>query len=292
MRNSSPVATASRSINEVDVIKLLVANGCSYTRGVELADPATQSWPCILSQLLGIEFVNLGCGGGSNRRIVRTTVALLDDICRDKSVAPDEVLVLCLWTDTARHEYYEPHTKEHPLSKNRPELPDELHWHRLTPQFAAAGRRSSIAFYENLWSEDGSMTNFFLDWVMLDGFLRGAGYTARYGYAWEDVIASKISKPARRFARLLNAETVYGGLPPRKGCTFREVADDYPFGPGHHPLQEGHACFAKTLANWLVSDPQLSINAGVNGHRNTHTQPQDVCTGGPRFSRCWHLPGT
>jgi hypothetical protein len=108
--------------------------------------------------------------------------------------------------------------------------------------------------------------NSFLDWVMLDGFLRGAGYTTRYGYAWEDLIASKIPKPAQRFARLLNAETVYGGVPPRKGCTFREVADDYPFGPGHHPLQEGHACFAKTLANWLVSDAELNLSAGVNDH--------------------------
>lgn len=267
MRNSSPVATASRFTNEVGVIKLLVANGCSYTRGVELDDPATQSWPCVLSQLLGIEFVNLGCGGGSNRRTVRTTVASLDDICRDKSVGPNEVLVFCLWTEGARHEYYEPHAKE-PPSKNRPELPDELHWHRLTPQFADSGRKSSIVFYENLWSEEGSMANFFLDWVMLDGFLRGAGYSARYGYTWKEAIPSKIPKPARRFAQLINTETVYGGLPPRKGCTFREVAHAHPRGPGNHPLREGHAFFAKTLANWLISDTELNISADVNGHRD------------------------
>jgi Family of unknown function (DUF6071) len=248
------------------VIKLLVANGCSYTRGVELADPATQSWPCVLSQLLGIEFVNLGCGGGSNRRIARTTVASLDDICRDKSVTPDEVLILCLWTEPARHEYYDPHAKE-PHSTNRPDLPDEHHWHRLAPCFAKRGRKSSIIFYENLWSQDGSVANFFLDWVMLDGLLRGDGYTARYGYAWE-VIPSKIPKPARYFTRLLNAETIYGGLPPRKGYTFREVAN---VRLGEHPLREGHARFAKTLANWLACDAELNIGADVNGHRDIPT---------------------
>jgi Family of unknown function (DUF6071) len=254
------------------VIKLLVANGCSNTRGEELEDSATQAWPCILSQLLGIDFVNLGCDGGSNRRIVRATVASLEDICRDRSLAPNEVLVVCLWTHPTRHEYYEPKFKElargRPYhepkakglpAKERPDLPDELHWHRIGPWFINDGHKPSVAFYENLWNLEGAIANFLLDWVMLDGFLQRGGYIARYGFAW-DVIPSKIPKPARHFARLLNPDTIYGGLPPRKGSTFLEIAHAHPRGPGGHPLSEGHAWFAKTLANWLVSDTLFKMN--------------------------------
>lgn len=56
------------------MIRLLVANGCSCTRGEELSDPLTQAWPVVLAGLLGVNYVNLGRDGSFNRRIVRSTV--------------------------------------------------------------------------------------------------------------------------------------------------------------------------------------------------------------------------
>ena len=52
----------------------LYFNGCSHTWGDDLADPATQSWPAVLSQQLGCNFVNDSQSGGTNDRIKYRTV--------------------------------------------------------------------------------------------------------------------------------------------------------------------------------------------------------------------------
>jgi len=48
----------------------LVAFGCSYTYGKDLADPATQSWPAVLSKLLDLECDNQAVLGAGNLEIL------------------------------------------------------------------------------------------------------------------------------------------------------------------------------------------------------------------------------
>lgn len=55
-------------------ISHLVTNGCSFTYGDGLTDPASQAWPALLANKLGVPVANIALGGASNDRIYRKTV--------------------------------------------------------------------------------------------------------------------------------------------------------------------------------------------------------------------------
>jgi Family of unknown function (DUF6071) len=232
------------------MIRLLVTNGCSCTRGEELPDPSTQAWPVVLGKFLGVPQVNLARDGSSNRRIVRSTVASIDRVRAQHEVRPGEVLTLLAWTQSSRHEYYS--RRERPEVRTGPaDQPVDRNWQRIGPWRQDAGHRPSAAFYDHLWSDEGQLTNLFLDWVLLDRFLRHEGYQGRYAFAFP--VAPGIPEPALQFARQLHGDTVWGGLPPTPGKSFLEMPAGMPRGPGGHPLAEGHEWFATSLAEWVTS---------------------------------------
>ncbi|MFD9368448.1 DUF6071 family protein [Streptomyces sp. NPDC060020] len=230
------------------MVKLLVTNGCSCTRGEELRDPASHAWPTLLGDALGIDVVNLARDGSSNRRVVRSTVARLADVCADRRLRPQEVMVLPAWTQSSRHEYHAP--REKPEVRTGPaDGPGDRGWQRIGPWRQDAGHKPSRAFYDHLWSEEGQLANFFLDWALLDAFLRQGGFHARYAFAFP--LTGTVPDLARPFTRTLEEDTVWGGLPPRPGHSFLEMPDGLARGPGGHPLEEGHAWFAASLGKWL-----------------------------------------
>jgi hypothetical protein len=232
------------------MIRLLVTNGCSCTRGEELPDPGTQAWPVVLGNVLGVPHVNLARDGSSNRRIVRSTVARVDGVRSEHLVRPDEVLVLLAWTQSSRYEYYS--ARERPEQRTGPaDHPVDGNWQRIGPWRQDAGHRPSVAFYDYLWSDEGQLTSLFLDWLLLDGFLRDQGYQGRYAFAFP--VAPDIPAPAWQFARLLDGDTVWGGLPPSHGKSFLEMPEGMARGPGGHPLAQAHEWFALSLAQWLRS---------------------------------------
>jgi hypothetical protein len=233
------------------MIRLLVTNGCSCTRGEELPDPGTQAWPVVLGKFLGVRHANLARDGSSNRRIVRSTVARIDSVREEHMVRPDEVLVLVAWTQSSRHEYFS--ARERPEARTGPaDHPVDHNWQRIGPWRQDAGHRPSAAFYDHLWSDEGQLANLFLDWLLLDRFLRHQGYQGRYAFAFP--VAPDIPEPARQFARQLAGDTVWGGLPPTPGKSFLEMPKGLARGPGGHPLAEAHEWFATSLAAWL-SEP-------------------------------------
>jgi hypothetical protein len=160
------------------------------------------------------------------------------------------VLTLVVWTQTSRHEYFAQH--EAPERRTGPaDDPDEAHWQRIGPWRNEAGHRPSRAFYDYLWSNEGQSANLFLDWALLDGFLRHQGYQARYAFAFP--MHSRIPEPAVEFMQQVDGGTVWGGLPPLRGRSFLEMPKGFARGPGGHPLEEGHAWFAATLAAWITA---------------------------------------
>jgi hypothetical protein len=52
----------------------LYFNGCSHTYGADLASPATQAWPAVLSKTLGHSFLNDAVGGNANDHIIYRTI--------------------------------------------------------------------------------------------------------------------------------------------------------------------------------------------------------------------------
>lgn len=233
------------------MIRLLATNGCSQARGTEMDDPETQAWPAVLARELGVPHVNMARDGASNRRIVRTTVARLPIVCQEAAVRPDEVLVVIAWTHSVRHEFYRPGTRAQPLAAH----PVDHNWEHIGPW--RRWHRPTRAFYNHLWSEEGQVTNFFLDWLLLDRFLGQEGYQARYAFAGPEVI--RVPEAARPFLRPLRSETTFGGLPPAPGTSLMAMSLDRDRGPGGQPLADSHARFARALSQWIAAELPIGL---------------------------------
>jgi Family of unknown function (DUF6071) len=228
-------------------VRLLVTNGCSYTRGAELADPARQAWPAVLAGRLGVPLVNLACDGGSNRRIVRTTVANLHRVCAEHGVGAADALVVCMWTGLARGEHHHRGRDR----GNRPDLPDEEHWHRLGRWRIDEGDAASEAYFRYLWDSDGATVDMMTDWLLVDAYARSLGAQARYAFAW-NVLPAKPSAAVRRLAAGIDPACVYGGKVASAGLSFYDsVAGRFATGSLYHPLAPAHAYFAGELDRWL-----------------------------------------
>lgn len=239
------------------MFRFLVTNGCSFTRGQELAKPETQAWPAVLAGLLGVPFINLACDGSSNRRIVRTTVASLAQACEEARVRHDEVLVMILWTYTLRHEYYALPQASRFFGRKRATAGG---WQDINPWQLKAGHRSSRAFYDNLWSDEGQVANLYLDWLLLDSYLRKERYCSRYAFATRE----GITETAGQFLEQLDPGSTLGGLPPAPKTSFTELVSHRKCGAGGHPLADSHELFAHTLFEWLtVKSPASPTTDGL-----------------------------
>ncbi len=76
----------------------LYFNGCSHTWGDDLADPARQAWPALISARLGCDFLNNSVSGGTNDRIMYQTIKHADQF--------DKFYIA--WTYTTRFTRYRP----------------------------------------------------------------------------------------------------------------------------------------------------------------------------------------
>lgn len=150
------------------------------------------------------------------------------------------------WTHSVRHEFFAPGKRSEPLMNH----PVEHNWEDIGPWRQDAGDRPSRAFYDHLWSDEGQMANLFLDWVLLDRYLRQEGYMARYAFAGPEI--PQVDGAAKWFTRQLPGEMTFGGLPQRAGMTFLDMAKGRARAPRGHPLEDSHTIFGRALAQWLV----------------------------------------
>jgi hypothetical protein len=102
----------------------LYANGCSWTAGMELEydtelfdawrsqQPAEfnivdyynlYNWPAYLGKKLDAEVINASIGGGSNQRMIRTTLDYINSLDQNQR---DDLVVVLGWTSAERGEIY------------------------------------------------------------------------------------------------------------------------------------------------------------------------------------------
>jgi len=85
---------------------LLYANGCSHTRGADIdqysEDSPDKSFAGVVADRLGWEYANEAKSGGSNGRIVRTTLAFVEDYKRTRDT--HNLFVMIAWTGPDRLE--------------------------------------------------------------------------------------------------------------------------------------------------------------------------------------------
>ena len=162
-------------------ITKLYANGDSSTYGHGLSeqgwredwgdDPRNHvyalahSWPSIMAREHGWEYVNHAAPGGSNDRIVRTTIA---HICSNDT---KDTMVIIGWTNPLRREV---HCMDHPTSKN-PNDPNTCYrklmstWHGMSDIPGSDKWLEQIQRYG--WDEVESHVRYFNQVLLLSSFL-------------------------------------------------------------------------------------------------------------------------
>lgn len=228
--------------------RYVITNGCSCTRGEELANSSDEAWPSVLASLLGAQAINLARDGSSNRRIVRSTVERLPLLLAELQAPPGDVLVILCWTESSRHEYFS--EAESPERRNgTSEDSLDANWQRIGIWRDRKGHRPTRAFYRHMWSDTGQAVNFCVDWVTIDAYLRGLGVDARYAFAFPPI---DFTSPAlRQFESQLPRGRVLGTSDQVTPPDFITLVDHLPKGSGGHPLTAGHRWFAEAVFGWL-----------------------------------------
>jgi hypothetical protein len=233
-------------------IRLVVTNGCSFTYGTDLSDRGRCCWGRQVADALGADFVNLAAGGGSNRRLVRTTVEQLPAIAERYGCSPTEVLFLGMWSELPRWEVYDP---DDPDAVALAESFQDRAWHRIGLWHLDRKYRPALAYYRHLQHDEGDLLDLLLGYSLLESFLRDNGY--RYGFMLvEDLLPPDLT--AGRYDNLLrhiDARRLLGGWRDCGELSFLSVVErrGLPMSgrpPRHkrrngHPLEEAHATYAR-----------------------------------------------
>lgn len=235
-------------------IRLLVANGCSFTWGDELAE-RDHAWPHVLGRQLGVDVVNLGICGGSNRRMVRTTVAALPGIAAERGLPAASVLYLVMWASVERFEFFDPDDTD--AGGRSPWLPGDERWHRVLPWAARRRDRISRMFYRHMYSDQGAIETFLADWVLAQSFLELSGF--RYGFLAARPLLRGFDPP-QRLLRLLDPAHVLGGAAGMDQYAMQEVTmGRHEYGPRGHPLTAAHLEYTRTVITpWVTGLPGMT----------------------------------
>jgi len=270
-------------------VRLVVTNGCSFTHGTSLAEPERTCWPRVLADALDAPLVNLAAGGGSNHRLVRTTVEQLPQVVDRAGCTPQETLFVAMWTELARSEVYDPSTPDTGyLSTAFADRP----WHRIGIWSIDRGYRPARQFYRHLQHDEGDFLSFLLGYALLESFLRLHGF--RYAFVFvEDLLPPGFRPDGYEHTRLIDERHLLGGWDGSAADSFVGVikARGLPMsgrqrgvtrGRGH-PLEAAHRVYA--LEHVLPFVRQL-LAATEGDSRTVGSAPGDrVDSSGPRPGR-------
>jgi hypothetical protein len=197
---------------------------------------------------LGADCVNLAVGGGSNARLLRTSVSALPGLLAS-GVPAHDVLFVAMWTELSRTEVRGPDA-----ARDLPDEEDDMQWKRIGRWGADAGDKQSELYYRHLQNDDGDLENFLVRWVVLDAFLFRLGVRAVYCFAWDFLPDDGFTRHPSLTAQL-DEDRLLGGFQSCGEVSFGAVVRDrFAAGPGRHPLQEGHRHYAEEyLLPWLRS---------------------------------------
>jgi lysophospholipase L1-like esterase len=236
-------------------IRLLVANGDSNTWGSELSRPAVSNWAAVLADRLGVEVVNLAEQGGSNHRILRTTVEHLGRLVAAHRLEPADVLYVGMWTLRDRME----------VVGDTPEL-SMVHvagfrdrpWQRIRALLIDRDHEPSVLWFRDLCERQTGVVDLLLSTILLDRWL--ARFGCRYALALAyDELGERLAARHPKLTSQLRPGVLVGGRGWSDAAMRMVVEGRAPIGPDGHPLEAGHRLYVdEVLLPWL-------IDAGIVG---------------------------
>ena len=145
---------------------LLYANGCSHIRGADIDGWATESpeksFAGVVADRLGWAYTNEAKSGGSNSRIVRTTLAFVEEYKR--SCDTRDLFVMIAWTGPNRMEV----SSQGKTWDMRPTMWDIDHLWSQIPGAVKTHFKSFLALDDDVFY----ITHLLNDMLMMSAYLR------------------------------------------------------------------------------------------------------------------------
>jgi hypothetical protein len=200
---------------------MILAIGCSFTEGAELANPLMSAYPKLLADKFNTTVLNLGMGGASNDYIFRTVI--------EQTLNKKYELVVVQWTFPDRMEITVDGQIINLSMSSRWLTVDELDWVKTY----YAGYHNIILCRQNLLSKI----------LALDGYFKSTGQP----YLFCNVMKFKqdeLDNPAiNQLSDKIDTQHFLGW--PNEGLV--DWASNSHKGSGGHPLELGHQRIAERI---------------------------------------------
>lgn len=220
----------------------LYANGCSMTAGSEAENNEKinyrDSFPAVISKILGWEQLNHAIPGGSNQRIVRTTILFVEEWLQENK-NPEDLFVLITWTGNDRLEVMHQNDTHHLLvhdldSETYGDIPPIVR--RYYESYLAAVDNRDILSLQNILLMQSYLKNKNINYLFLNAI-----------ETWPTVFVQ-------------NRKLLYDALDTRhyldggrdRGFMRQWLRDQgFPFAPGHHFRKDAYAAYANMIVEYL-----------------------------------------
>jgi len=231
---------------------MLYANGCSMTageelggdvfdsRGYKISDVSTEyrlenAYPKKLADLLNMDCFNDACGGSSNDRITRTTIDWTSNYLQTNKA--EELFVVIGWS-----------------APNRIEFRIDDRWIDILPQWVPPEEpmKTITNFYDdNIYDEIYDDTRTVINILSLQSWLK----TNKIPYLFTSALHVDYTKMCVYVKTMIDMIELnrYFHMLDSKYHMYR-MCNNYPKGPREHPLEEGHAAWARILHQHITQN--------------------------------------
>lgn len=237
----------------------IYANGCSYTYGEELSNPAKSAWPVLLSDRLNATVVNDASSGGTNYSIMYNTIKNLQD---------NFDLYVIAWTTYTRFTFYKSDNNfevnfnprlQHGLFQNESfykKWGTDLYRYWFNRLFAFKLWLQQIIQLQALFRQQNK------NYIMLNAWQNNLQNWLvpkdRFNDSVRDLINFDIMNDEQILEQHREIQYYISVLDKSKFYKWedfylQQLCSQFPCGPGGHILEEGHIEMANQLYNFYLS---------------------------------------
>lgn len=236
----------------------LYVNGCSFTYGYELADDfltkecvdneyrLKYSWPgCLKNRFVFEGLFNDSKPGGSNDRILRTTVDWLLRNWLNLGKSSKDLFVVIGWSEVMRREFYINGAWRQIIPYHDYELPSVNNFNKIYRELAWDEYESAVRFGTQVISIQSFFKQYGIKYLFFDA-LRSINEVAKDANGRLDAHVSQIE--AKR----------YFGYNKENGDMRTVLQSRKTNWKGRHPSEDGHDYWAKYLADYIIQEGILN----------------------------------
>ena len=248
-------------------IDCIYVNGDSWTYGSELRDPAhadvkddfdlvhdtyrqAHNWPGILGETYNVPVINSGWAGGSNHRILRTTITDIANLKRQGR----KPLAVISWTQMQRFELYNA---------------ENDNWLEFVGPSAKNNHKIGLELWEKYSTDRSDLTQYLQHLILMDGFLKtnNVPYIGTNIFRHNFNILEDLSVDPQFAPYLYQLSKVVGLSNHLYNVAISQILIphvDVKYGVGGHPLEYGQIVIANHIKNKINQEFNIT-STGTNG---------------------------